>query len=915
MKTVRNTTLFFFLAVAGMIGVATSTSAQSDIAVSNLNQPVKPFCSGLNNVVAELTNTGSDTVFTVTVDWIVNGVTQPAFSFNGALAPGDAQLVNLGSFNFDPKTSYDITVTSSNPNGGADANTANDSYAVLGLFTQMSGSYSLGFIGDYLDFTSAVNDLVSRGVCTDVVFNVMNGVYTEQIVIPEIAGATLTKNITFQSDNADSLAVILTYPSSTISTDNFTLKLEGADYITFKHMTIQRSGADDYGRVVELMDNANNNVFTNLRLLGVQNSILDDNCAIVFSDSHFPDNDNSTTIANSVIEDGSFGISLSGVDTSSLENGTVITGNNFVNQFSGAIQLMMQSDAEIINNVVNSNSFFAGYLAITGTQCNNGLFIVKNKIETNPGCGIVLGSCKGTAINKGLVANNFVQAGYEAGVIASSCQYVDIVYNSVHTTSSDPLHKAFLLGGSSGFVSVMNNAFVNSGGGYAFDFNNSMVAGPIVSDNNDLYSTGLKLANFNGATQTSLADWITASGLDSNSVSADPLFVSSTDLHVNSPYLDNNGTATGLVADDIDGELRSAITPDIGADEFSAIVHDMAVASLITPISGECENANTIIKVVIENRGNQIESGFLVYANIGSVFYSETYTGTLLPSAIDTLTFSSTLNTIGEDTLIFNIFSALPVDFDNTNDTLISTIVFAVKPAAPVVSDVEICGTDSVTLTASGSGMIYWYDGMTGGNLVAADSVLSVYATTSATYYAQVGDLCPSLRSASNITVHTLPLVNLGNDTTITAPQTITLDAGPAYTAYLWNTGDTIQTIVVDSSGTYVVAVTDSFGCVNSDSIVVDVLTGLQQLSFKPNLLVYPNPSNGLATISFETIKRQTIQVSVVDLIGRVVIKKMISAEAGKNNQELDLNSIPAGIYHIRIEADNGSMNVRLIKE
>ncbi len=48
-----------------------------------------------------------------------------------------------------------------------------------------------------------------------------------------------------------------------------------------------------------------------------------------------------------------------------------------------------------------------------------------------------------------------------------------------------------------------------------------------------------------------------------------------------------------------------------------------------------------------------------------------------------------------------------------------------------------------------------------------------------------------------------------------------TLDAGGRFTSYLWNTGDTTQTIQVTHTGTYSVTVTDIFGFQSSDSVFV----------------------------------------------------------------------------------------------
>ncbi|MEM6602353.1 MAG: hypothetical protein AAF649_13315, partial [Verrucomicrobiota bacterium] len=101
------------------------------------------------------------------------------------------------------------------------------------------------------------------------------------------------------------------------------------------------------------------------------------------------------------------------------------------------------------------------------------------------------------------------------------------------------------------------------GGGYAFYTNRTSVA----VDYNDLYITGTRLGYYNGD-RTDLAAWQSATGWDSHSVSTNPLFVNSTDLHVNRAELDSAGFDTGVVTRDIDGEQRGS-PPDIGADEFS----------------------------------------------------------------------------------------------------------------------------------------------------------------------------------------------------------------------------------------------------------------------------------------------------------------------------------------------------------
>lgn len=65
------------------------------------------------------------------------------------------------------------------------------------------------------------------------------------------------------------------------------------------------------------------------------------------------------------------------------------------------------------------------------------------------------------------------------------------------------------------------------------------------------------------------------------------------------------------------------------------------------------------------------------------------------------------------------------------------------------------------------------------------------------------------------------PPVNLGSDISSSDFCPDTLDAGARFVSFLWSTGDTTQTIVVNNSGTYYVTVTDIFGFASTDTIDV----------------------------------------------------------------------------------------------
>lgn len=80
----------------------------------------------------------------------------------------------------------------------------------------------------------------------------------------------------------------------------------------------------------------------------------------------------------------------------------------------------------------------------------------------------------------------------------------------------------------------------------------------------------------------------------------------------------------------------------------------------------------------------------------------------------------------------------------------------------------------------------------------------------------------PAITETDSVEVYSdlMPDVNLGNDTTICAGSNIILNAGNTDCTYLWSTGESTQTINVNSGGTYVASVTNSCGTV-TDAIYV----------------------------------------------------------------------------------------------
>lgn len=94
--------------------------------------------------------------------------------------------------------------------------------------------------------------------------------------------------------------------------------------------------------------------------------------------------------------------------------------------------------------------------------------------------------------------------------------------------------------------------------------------------------------------------------------------------------------------------------------------------------------------------------------------------------------------------------------------TVVPVVVDSI-PAPPAVSDVLICGPGPVTLTASSSSPVSWYNAAVGGGLLNVGDTFSLpFLSGDTSFFVQAGNLCPSQRVVMNVQVSqsALPAVN-----------------------------------------------------------------------------------------------------------------------------------------------------------
>jgi len=142
------------------------------------------------------------------------------------------------------------------------------------------------------------------------------------------------------------------------------------------------------------------------------------------------------------------------------------------------------------------------------------------------------------------------------------------------------------------------------------------------------------------------------------------------------------------------------------------------------------------------------------------------------------------------------------------------TIYMNPQPALDLGADTSACPGTAINLDA-GSGMTSysWNNGVS--------TAQTFTGFPGASYFVEVtnADGCIAYDTIS-IAAGTVPIVDLGQDTSICEGTLLTVDAGNVGSTYDWNTTETSQSIVV-GAGTYSVIVTSTDGCVDSSGIVI----------------------------------------------------------------------------------------------
>ncbi len=138
---------------------------------------------------------------------------------------------------------------------------------------------------------------------------------------------------------------------------------------------------------------------------------------------------------------------------------------------------------------------------------------------------------------------------------------------------------------------------------------------------------------------------------------------------------------------------------------------------------------------------------------------------------------------------------------------------------------------------------------------------------------------------------------------------------------YVWNFGDGMistqrnPTHTYPGPGTYDVTLTVSNRCgqrVLSDQLVVTT-SSTADLAEKLKADITPNPNNGSFTLNIESEDLTEMEMSILDVNGRVITNDRIYLRNKKLSQDIDKSQLDAGIYWIKLGFEKGITTIKLV--
>jgi len=369
-------------------------------------------------------------------------------------------------------------------------------------------------------------------------------------------------------------------------------------------------------------------------------------------------------------------------------------------------------------------------------------------------------------------------------------------------------------------------------------------------------------------------------------------------------------------------------------------IFSVTVSDNLTSVAGEIKVEVVPLPEVYAGTDQSIPHGWsaMISATVSNGTYPFEYQWTPEDMVLDPNPTTGSTETLPlEQPVLFEVLVTDRWGCQDEDNVLVEVVGGPLSSSIFVSPSSTICKYDTVKLSVianggnSGSYSYVWRD-MTG-QLLSNDSVMIKQMMADNTFYAEVNDQQVTVYDTVQITVISLPVVDIApteyelypDRTIITCIyDTVALDAGNPGFEYLWSNGSANREIGIFTTGIgtdlqqHFVKVEDpQYGCINYDTLNVlftfDACTGISEEKV-PDLKVYPNPAHEQINIEFTGID-EAFTISIFDVRGSVLYSKIIDDEIlFENKVKINTTDYPHGLYFIIFTGNFLTRSYKVVK-
>ncbi len=484
---------------------------------------------------------------------------------------------------------------------------------LLAIFSNaqaLSGNYSIGndASDDYTTVALAADALMNNGIDGPVVFGIRPGSYAvEELLISNINGSSETNTIRFEALNTSAPVVL--------QSTTYVMRIEKSNYFDFDGLTFEI--LEDNGQNVGLHIKGSSNInITNNRFTAsfLGSNYPQDRESFIHLEGiseydngtstyiHFPVN--YVQIENNIFHGGNGAIySRGGTERNEYLN---ITNNIFEEKSGNDMRIYYTNHVVIKNNVITGErldeSLDFRYIENDFEFSQNRQYV--HAVVNSP---LYILDCTMDSAAPMIFKNNFFSTDRNISILRSS--NINIWNNSFNSSTN-----YYIIRLEQNLMNIaFNNNVLKGGSNSLLYFSSETDFTEFDIDYNSYYNTENADVFNVSTTSYDFENWKSTYSHDTNSILAQPNFTSTSDLHLNNDVLINGkGKVLLEVTVDIDGEIRNAATPDIGADEFNLDTNtlvDIEVVSLVYQNNDPCSLLDPI-QILVANHSTLPVSSF-----------------------------------------------------------------------------------------------------------------------------------------------------------------------------------------------------------------------------------------------------------------------------------------------------------------